>query len=76
LGITLPGKDARSPRLLVYPEQRRVRSIFGNDGDRKLLPIRMLPEEELEWKRRDINTCQPDHGKSPDVLVPGRAFCL
>ena len=55
---THPRTDSLPRRFAVHPDDRLPGFAAGNDRRRRVPPIGMAPEQQLQRQRRHINTCQ------------------
>jgi hypothetical protein len=74
-GAAHPRQDPGGSRAFVGTEDLSLRLIAVDDGGRMTSPVRMLLQEELERKIREVNTGHPVHGRPPRASSRDRAAC-
>ena len=68
-------KDARGMRPGVHPENGPLGLVPVHHRGGMVLPVRMVPEQQLQGKGRNVNTGHPFHGTTPCGSIPERPVC-
>ena len=73
--VTHARKDAHGPRPMVRPEDGSLWPVPVYHRGGMVLPVGMVPEQQLQGKGRNVNTGHPFHGTTPCGSIPALRGC-
>ena len=68
-------EDTQGPRPAVHPEDGSLGLVLVHHRGGMVLPVRMVPQQQLQGKSCNVNTGHPLHGTTPCGSIPEHPAC-